>query len=344
MRTSAALLLALAVARPATAQVYVLDLSRQAAGSTLTLSGAVGSTATFQVINRRPNADYSYSVLDRIREIGAFDVPSGAALQGPATTCEALVTKALGLNAAETEAAVGNEVRAIRQALEAGTCEGNATALDEIQKELDKTVLFVPQVYTVRAGRDLVLTVSRADGDSTLIWTLVVEGGERGRWLTTFGVMFAPHRDETFFAEATDDQKFAIKKEIRRDQLKTVPSVFFTWIPRSQQNRSWAHGPTAGLGVHDDNAAVFVGYGTTYNWNLGLVGGVAAVREQRLQGRYTEGQIVSENLGAEQLNRHTTHVRWFVGATFRFGSNPFSQNDGGGNNEDAEEGGEGQEQ
>jgi hypothetical protein len=92
---------------------------------------------------------------------------------------------------------VGETVRRIRVALAAAA--GTTPAkLAKINEWLALTIHVVPGQYVVRAGAEIVLTVSRDDK----VWTLAIVGGPRGEWLMTYGVSIVPSRDEPHFAKA----------------------------------------------------------------------------------------------------------------------------------------------
>ena len=133
-------------------------------------------------------------------------------------------------------------------------------------------------------------------------------------------------RSEEFFHD-----KWLGMVQTESDGLKTIPAVFFSWLPRSRQGSDWALSPSAGLGVKGDRPAVFLGANLTYNWNLAVAAGAVLLQETRLNGKYTETQppqTIAENLSDDQLHSKTFRVRWFAAVTFRFGSNPFGGGDG----------------
>jgi hypothetical protein len=61
----------------------------------------------------------------------------------------------------------------------------------------------------------------------------------------------------------------------------------------------------------------------TYNWNINLTAGLAVIQESRLNGKYSVNQEIADNLTPDQLQKTVFRPSWFVGATFRFWSNPF---------------------
>jgi hypothetical protein len=326
------LLLVLAAAPLAAADTLTLDLAKQAPGSSVTVPAGASPAIQFRIVSRLPEAAYSYSLEETIAEIPPFP-PVTAGFRARDMACEALFEKSKSLPAASDEDAVAALVDEIEKALAAKECT-DPQFVGAIQVNLARTRFDVPGVYQVGPGRTLTLTVSReAGGDKKLSWVLIVSGGERGKWLVTYGVAVAPDEDERYYTSPTSDGKFAILPETPSDGLKAIPAVFFSWLPRSHQTRDWSVSPSAGLGVKDDRPAVFLGASLTYNWNLAVAAGAVLVQETRLNGKYQATdppQVVAENLSEDQLLSKTYRVRWFAAVTFRFGSNPFGSSQPGG--------------
>lgn len=322
--------LAMWAAAPAYAQQTIdLDLGGPA---TVTLP-APSAPVRLRIINRIPNKDYTVSVMTHVTPIdGLAPVTGGATLAGP-SSCSQLLTEAEDLDGAtapKSEKEVKGAVESIRLRLASGGCS-DSQSVQAIQLALARTMIEIPGVQTVGEGSELVLTVIRVEGTTTLTWRLTLQGGSRGKWLTTFGMAFAPNRDTQYFTRgigATGGAPFVITKEEDMGGLKPIPSVFFSWMPRSRQDRDWAVGPGAGFGLEGGNRpAVFAGLSATYNWNIGVIAGLAMVPEKRLNGRYsdtTPPQSVSADIDAAALHVTTVSARAFFALTFRFGSNPFT--------------------
>lgn len=305
-------------------QTVDLDLALSNA-QTLPASGA---DVRLRVVNRMPGKDYEIAVVDRVMETDAFVLNAqNRAVAG--SPCADLLKAAQTLQSSapaggpKDEADVGRRVHQIDASLAAGDC-ADAAVVQSIQMEVSKSRLDVPGVYRVVAGHEVVLTVTRNDAGKTLTWTLIIQGASRGKWLITYGLAFVPDKDTLYFTKAAGDKQFTITRQSDRDEVKPLPAVFFTWLPRSRQDRNFSCGPTAGFGLEGGSRpAAFLGLGVTFNWNLGLLMGGAIVPEKRLNGRYTEGQLVTENLSDDALHQTVASARWMAALTFRFGSNPF---------------------
>ncbi|MEO8681615.1 MAG: hypothetical protein ABI665_21390, partial [Vicinamibacterales bacterium] len=259
-------LIACAAASPALGQQAVdLDL----AGSTSMTLPAPGTPVKLRVINRIPSLDYSVVVENRLIAIAALDpLEQGTKLAG-STACDAELStaKKLSTSPPKSEREVKTIADGVRANLEAGICSDSKT-VQEINLALARTVLDIQGNFAVTEGHEVVLTISRKEGDKTLTWRLTVQGESRGKWLTTFGLAFVPDKDKKYFTKgtgATGGAPFAIMPEQELGGFKPMPSVFFTWIARSRQDKNWAVGPGAGFGLEGGSRpAVFAGLNVTY--------------------------------------------------------------------------------
>lgn len=308
-------------AAPAAAGPLALDLSAQS-GTKVTLSVAPGTVVTFTIFNRLPRGEYTITVEERAIRIPELPTPaisSRTLTKDPTDPCAPILEDAETIGTAADESAVGRIAGEVRRSLGAGKCAGGLL-FAQINDWLASTTLAVAGEYRVASGTEVVLTVSRADK----VWTFVVSGGARGEWMTSYGIAIVPTRDRPFFAKAAGDDTFVVTAENPVDDVRLIPTAFFTWMSRSQALRSFAIGPTAGAGLTKTRAAVFAGIAATYNWNLNFVAGIAVSSHTRLRGRYAPGDELSESLSDDQLNRDVFRPTWMAAVTFRFGGNPFA--------------------
>jgi hypothetical protein len=323
-RRLAGCLLIASLVPAAHAQELDIDLAKRKAGEAVTVTSPGPTITRVRILNRIPRATYSVAIRSEVKPIPPLPViPMGGL--AAATGCETplkLATELSTDNVAWTEVLVAKRVAEVRAQL--SDCD-DPVQREQVEQALQATVKVVEGPFPVPAGTQLVVTVSRANDDGPpLIWVTTVEGPSRGRWLTTYGVSGVPDEDERFYSKATATAgKFTVEQQSVPDGYKAVPSAYFMWLAGSRENRDWAHGPTAGFGIKDDQPAFFVGYSVLYNWNVGLVVGGSLIRETRLNGKYSVGQEVSENLSEDALHVKTFRPRLTVGLVFRFGSSPF---------------------
>jgi hypothetical protein len=282
------------------------------------LTGSPSEVVTFTIVNRIPNKPYTITVEERAIPIPVLPTPSGLSGAFADEACKPILTDAESLGKATDETQIGETVRRIRTSLASGNCTTPAQVA-KINEWLAQTIHAVPGHFVLRAGSEIILTVTRDEK----VWTMVVSGGERGTWLTTYGVSIVPSDDEPYFAKALDGDKFAVTAEQEVDDVRLIPSVFFSWLPRKRMLGDFSFGPTAGLGLSKSKAAVFGGVGLTYNWNLAFIAGLAISPHTRLRGRYSPNEELTENLSDEQLNSDVYRPTALFAITFRFGGNPF---------------------
>ncbi len=201
-------------------------------------------------------------------------------------------------------------------------------------------------IQTLKRGEQLKVTLERKNGKQTLTWSKIFTTGARGEWRVLYGFNFVPNEDEEYFSLAKDGEmgKFDIFKETDNEELDFAPSVFFQWLPGKRRNKDWNYGPVAGLGFDLDNPIVFAGYGATYNENIMFTLGAVFHQQSRLDGQFSLGRAIGENLDNDKLTETTYDVNFYVGVGFRFGSNPFrgQQNNAQGqqNNAQGQQGGQ----
>lgn len=323
-RNSAALLLATTLwavpgASFAVAQSVIIDVELgqdpDAGQSALVANGA---SVQFRVVNRLPTIDYSLSVRREVIPIPPLDGKGGVLAAG--TDCPELIQEADDIKNLPDEIAVKRVVAKLRAQL--GKCSKESQA--HIQARIDETLYVLPGTFLVSAGEQLIATISRSS-PSIRRWTVTVSAGERGRWLTTYGAGFVENGEERFYTRANAAGKFVVTPErIDENGLKPIPGMFFSWLPASRAIRNWSFSPSAGVGVKADRPAVFVGGSVMYNWNLGLVAGVAVSPESRLGGRYEAGQELDETVAESALHRTSYRARPMLAVVFRFGANPFT--------------------
>lgn len=159
------------------------------------------------------------------------------------------------------------------------------------------------------------------------------------QWLTFYGFNYINSGDQTYFAKAsgtTAPVTYTITPQANRNPWAFAPSIYFMWLPAKNFDNPLARafawrdtssdvfgGVSAGLGFDTSNPIVFAGYGVGWGYNVMLTAGFVMHKEKRLDGQYMPGQVVTENLTADQLLQDTYRSRFYVGLAFRFGSNPF---------------------
>jgi len=286
------------------------------------------------VFHRLPGRQYSVELVRTNIPQAPLPLPSGINIPaGAAADPECLKLKAAfdAIGTPSDEAAVGEAATAIAAMLRTSNCQGPVRkGVEDALAKYDNR-LAQPE-YDLAMGQELRITVTRLspNGAPEKTWTTVLTTGPRGEWMTTYGLSFVAIRDDLFFTKAGENEgEFVITKQ-RKDAtsaIKYLPSVLFSWMPASRQNKDLAISPTAGFAISNDTFGVLGGATVTYNANLGFTAGVAVSRQRRLIGSFEENQVVKENLTEDALHHNVLKAAAFVAVTFRFGSNPFKSGD-----------------
>ena len=300
-----------------------LDLSRGDLGFDASVTGAV---TCVQLTNAIPSATYEVELgretciaplsTDAFsfggKELGA--VANERADGGdPCATATSVLTTAL--SGAKSESAVKQAVEAYEAKKLVGCSQGDAAVATTRKKDGSSLV--------VGGDETLVVTVVRKKTTALDSRKWQIPSSCSG-WQTTYGFTFVPNRDRKFISKVNEDEEgtFIITQEEDREEGDFLASILFRYS-RPGKN----YGPVFGLGYDLKNISVLGGFGYTFKQNVTITAGVAIHERTDLVGRYNVGDVIKENIGADQLLEKTFVPNAYVGLSFRFGSNIFSQRD-----------------
>jgi hypothetical protein len=269
--------------------------------------------------NLLPSGHYTINQTRSLKLSGALPVPAVAAAGGidPCTGLEQ------ALHDAKTEAEFG-QLMAIAKT---NGCEfyekyASVSTSDPI---------------TVSKLNNEVFTLTVTNSDTRKEWTLTIQTEESGQFVTVYGFTYIPfafYKPHTYYAQQNVDSKgtplgtYSITPSSSESLAQYAPTIAFHYI--TKQSGMLSSSFTAGLGVSLNNNStgispiVIAGYSLLYNQNMGINFGVAAHQITNLKGEFTNGQIISSGLQANDLNEQVTRFNPFVSIIFRFGSTPFS--------------------
>ena len=317
-------------------EVYVIDL---ADGRDKETSRTVQSGVPFKILikNKVLNTDYSISVQRKFQllEQLALDAKENN-VSSMETTENCLINKLTNdLTNSHTEKEVGSIAYQLKQLLIENDKErksGNDTICTPI--DIAKAWYAISQTeqalneQKLKKGEYLEVTISRRsteDESKMVVWKNIYTTQKKGKWLTTYGFAFIPEimkKSEPYFSKQ-NDTTFTITELNRRSRLNFAPSIFFTWFPYKRAASDFALTFTGGLGYDFEAPTVFLGGSLLYNQNIGISVGLTAHQQEFLNGRYEEGDVLSENLGEEQLNEKLYGINPFISVNFRLGASPF---------------------
>jgi hypothetical protein len=286
-------------------------------------------TYAITLANAIPGETYSVIVgASALAVLPTLTVPTGSeVVRSPLPSlrtggpCDEAAQAATALVGASSE----DEVPKLRQRVQTALLKcADESEKAEIRKVISATSVAISDL-TLQVPAEARKLVSVVHGPR--VWNVTFSTASRGQWQTLFGWMFAPNHDDEYFSESSDGGKFVVRKRSREEHsLTSLPSVFFVFLPTDQAFGKVQHGPTVGLGVtvgeSGSRPSVFAGYSVRYNQNIGLALGASIYPHRRLDGKYTVGQTVTDNLDSNQLNRDVIRVNLFFGALIRFGADP----------------------
>ena len=154
------------------------------------------------------------------------------------------------------------------------------------------------------------------------------EGKSRGRWVMNYGFLFSSKGLEPsrYFLSQVGKDSFQVKKKGKYDALdfRFTPTIFFSYFLDKNLNKPWNNSFSLGLGFNTQSPVVSVGYNGMYNQNIGVSFGLVFYEQEKLDGRFTEGQILKENLDESKLYEKTIfRPNLFFALNIRLGENPF---------------------
>lgn len=181
--------------------------------------------------------------------------------------------------------------------------------------------------YKLKKCQRLTVHVERAPAgeEQKIEWDFVFQTDGCGRWLTHYGFAFLPSEDDQFFTtalEADDDGAgggFQITAENDRGEADFEPTITFSYLPKRDSKLTF----TAGLGADIEERLVFAGVSYLFGDNVNIFLGAAGHEQTRLKGTYEAGQVLKEDLEADQLTDDTFGFNAIFGVGFRFNGNPF---------------------
>ncbi|WP_144803574.1 hypothetical protein [Maribacter sp. MAR_2009_72] len=181
------------------------------------------------------------------------------------------------------------------------------------------------KINQLKPNEQIIITISRVEDGKKKEWKHILQTQKKGKWLTTYGFTYVANvlkKGEPYFAKQSDTA-FSITPLEQRSRLSFIPSVFFTWFPYKDINRSWSPSVTAGVGYDLEAPTAFLGGSFLYHQNIAISIGFAAHQQDFLNGRYNSGDIINDNLTEAQLNEQRYVINPYISINFRLGTSPF---------------------
>lgn len=287
-----------------------------------------------RVISKLPQAKYNIRV-SVVRPIEPLpNITSKGALDD---VCKPLVDATDDLAKTTDEAQVPPKLASVESQIKSAD-DGCKAKVQQARVVTGATEYLDNNTYDLKDGYYITAVVERldADGKVSRAWERTFTTVQK-HWDVSYGYAFAAmgglnklfKDQQTFYAKAVpnDTNKYAITREARPDRWQSAPTAFFNWV--NVESETWHGVPrwilpglTTGLSIDLENPSVLGGMLWTYHTNVHASVGVLMHRE-RVLGNYTEGQVVSENLTADQLHTMQLRARPYIAVSWRFADNPF---------------------
>ena len=133
-----------------------------------------------------------------------------------------------------------------------------------------------------------------------------------------FPIMFSD--DDYFYVKQNDSllDKFEIKKRSDNQYIRFIPSLFMHWNPDLGDGIEWSYSVTGGVGFNLESPIVFAGGSVIYHSKLNFNFGLVVHTVNRLNGKYSTGDLVNDILDFWQLHEEHYRMNPFMGVSFKF--------------------------
>ncbi|HPH37523.1 MAG TPA: hypothetical protein PL108_07670 [Sediminibacterium sp.] len=268
-----------------------------------------------------------------------FEVP--ASLSGSTSSsddklksCSDDLKKALAAFETDDESKIKIAVQTATQLLnqlEDGDCKN---ALKERIRQTKESIPF-PFKGILQNNQVITLEILKIgkDGQQKEKWTYTYTTEEKSRWLTHYGLTYAPNSISKVnhyhaFADTGVANKYTITKD-NDDGPKPWDNISATinfTYPFHADSRPVQGGFTAGFGLNPDlQLSGHAGLSLVIGENVILGSGIAFMQKYKLKGTYKENQVIRTNLDFSALHEKVWLPEIYFTIGFRFNSNPFSK-------------------
>ncbi|MBK9276105.1 MAG: hypothetical protein IPM49_16410 [Flavobacteriales bacterium] len=313
-----------------------LHLARNSGGE-IKVEVKPGAELDLVLADAMPAESYSVSVERKYVMPSPIDLAPFMTLAAGGGVCPLLSIPFAALDGMEDEAKVAEGMIELRKAVSQvnASPDANCTvalATSTWGKALERTTRAIPGVFVVGEAEEITVTIVRKGTDANgkekeIKWTYVFSTGQRGSWVITYGfnaIVGSLMPEERYFTQA-QDSSFVIKRRTSGSPLTYAPTVIVHWMPRVREPKAVAWSLTAGLGLGNEMPTLTLGGGLIVHHNIALHVGLALHAQDRLNGKYSEGDMVKESLDDTQLHERQFAVNPFFGVSFRFDKSPFEK-------------------
>ncbi len=304
----------------------IIDLAEEKEGS-ITVPIKTGNYDII-VKNRLPNKAYEISIEREDKVIPPLKIDQDIVkTQNFTADCDALEKLITVIYSLDDETALPQKKEELMSRI-SNPGSGCDETVEKAKKLHDALKNYKYPITDLSKSETIKVTIKRKNNaGKDLEWIRIYESPARGKWLTNYSFNFVAtqmgSKERRYFAKSDGSTEFVITEEENRQWVKFVPGVTFTWLYSKGFRDALALGGSGGIGFDLENPVVYLGFSFVYNQNISLTLGYAAIQVKQLNGKYSVGAKIKENLTSDQLMVDTYRFNPFISASFRFDKNPF---------------------
>jgi hypothetical protein len=292
-------------------------------------------TKSVRLLNRSKIANYKLEWKFKNKPMPFLNIPAAEKANLSSTsvdlnTCNADVKRIIAILDGEIDEVkikkAVEEGRALLAKGSAGTC---AATLETSMSETE-SVEKIPR--KLQYNQEVTLTVTKTDkaGKELGVWTYTFNTEEHTRWLTHFGLTYAPSIiskvDHYYSQDSTVASTYRIAKQNNNgpkpwENISATINFTYPFVDKSEGLNG---GFTAGFGLNPTmQLSGHTGLSALIGTNVFLGTGVVFMQKQRLRGEFSENKIIKTNLTFDALHEKVWLPELYFTIGFRFNKNPF---------------------
>lgn len=287
---------------------------------------------TIYLKNSFPNRVYAVAVNVTPHILDPLDfIKDGGASASSQATCQSLLAKYTEVATLAEASEKDKSEKSLKAALveldeeqKKSTC-GDANLLKNIKDLKASTIRSFTLQVPIYMDEDQDVTITITGGDK--VFTYEFKGDGSRRWFLNYGFVFTSKSldPREYFLQSNGDSKFTVSKKNKLSliDLRYTPSIFYNLYLNKNLQKNFNHSLTGGLGFNTSTPVVSIGYNLMFNQNIGISTGICFYNQRRLNGRYHEGQILTESLDDDQLYDSHFRPNIFFAVNFRLNEIPF---------------------
>jgi hypothetical protein len=212
--------------------------------------------------------------------------------------------------------------------------------IEKANELLDALRTEVENIYELKVDQKITVTITKNDSDGVKTkWEVVYVTERKREAVITYGWLASsakwPYEEERYFLatvlqETPVDpdsqpitQKYKVTKSNSSKEWYPAASVLFSYRPTAYKGASFR--PVFGIGTDASSINFLFGGQLLIANNYAVNSGFIFNNRKMLNGKYKEGDEVTETLSDDQLHEDKFVPSFFIGISLRFAENPRGQ-------------------